>query len=759
MHTGPRFDARSTPGAFPLLIAVGCAVILALATPLKAAAGEYTISACQADDAGYASGAFEDFANRGMRWRRACNPLGPGLRGLVTANVPGPGRVADGAESAFVLPAPPGTSFSRLRWSGHAQRRDCRYALQLYAERPGASAVTIKNVRANRNCPSSDTAQASSWPRLRAYDLGGATRIVQRVVCVGAPSRDFCSARGQNFIRTFAAEATVVDGIGPSAGILQTSPLARGEWVRGKQGFSYEASDNVGVKAVRGLVGGVERGIDTRACDFAQRVPCPNGPGGIELDTGRLPEGSQAMTVVAEDSAGNRAESPAVTARIDNAAPGAVPLGVAGGEVWRNQNDFDVSWANPAELDRAPISAVHYRVCRAGSDECVGGDRTGASIAAVENLTVPSPGEWDLRLWREDAAGNQQPDNASQPVRLRFDPEPPELGFETPVADDPTRVSVRVTDRVSGLGGGGIEMSPVGSGTWQALPTSQEGDHLTTRIDDSSMPAGEYELRATAHDQADNLAATDRRLDGQPMRLKLPLRIATSMKAGVVGKRVFFRTVKRHGKKQKVRRTRTVLEASSATHFGDKAHLGGRLVNAAGHPLADVKILVYSRLANDKSGDEPLVGSSMTNAQGRFSYVVEGRSSRRFRFVYPGTATVLPVEGVATLLVDAASSFKVNRERVLNGGSVVFSGRVKGRPLPEAGKLMELQVKLTPEWQTFRTLRTEADGTWKIKYEFRRTCGLQKWEFRVHIPGEDTYPLEPSNSHKLAVLVRGRPCP
>src|SRR4051794_40717226 len=210
----------------------GVLVILAgLATPRPAAAGEYTIQACQADDAGYVSSAFQDFATRGMKWRRACNPLGPGLRGLVSANVPGTGKVARGAQSGFELDAPPGTTFSRLRWSGHAQRRDCRYALQLYAERPGASPVSIRNVRANYHCPRPDVAQASSWPRLRSYDLGGATRIVQRVVCVGAPSREFCSARGQNFIRTFAAEATVVDGTPPSAGIAQRSPLALGEWV------------------------------------------------------------------------------------------------------------------------------------------------------------------------------------------------------------------------------------------------------------------------------------------------------------------------------------------------------------------------------------------------------------------------------------------------------------------------------------------------------------------------------------------------
>lgn len=215
-----------------------------------------------------------------MRWRRACNPLGQGLRGLVTANVPGTGRVARGSESAFLLNAPPGTTFSRFRWSGQAHRRDCRYALQLYAERAGASPVPIENVRANRSCPRPDRAQASSWPRLRAYDLGGSTRIVQRVVCVGDPSHEFCSARGQNYIRTFAAEATVVDGIAPSVGVVAESPLARGEWVAGKQSLDYDASDNVGIKSAAALIAGGGHGDDLRPCDYSQRIPCQSGGGG-----------------------------------------------------------------------------------------------------------------------------------------------------------------------------------------------------------------------------------------------------------------------------------------------------------------------------------------------------------------------------------------------------------------------------------------------------------------------------------------------
>lgn len=751
MHQAQQPTALSTRS----LLAVALLAALALVLPRSATAGEYTILACQADGAGYASTAFEDFATRGMRWRRACYPPGPGLRGLVTANVAREGRVARGAQSMFMLNAPPDTTFSRLRWSGYAHRRDCRYALQLYAERPGAPPVSIKNVRANRSCPRPDKAQASGWPRPRAYDLGGATRIVQRVVCVGAPGREFCSARGQNYIGTFVAEATVVDGIGPSATILADSSMARGEWVGGIQTFAYEATDNVGIRNARASLGGGQSGADPRACDYSQRIPCPSGRGQIEVNTGRMPEGAQPLTVTAEDGAGNVATSAPVTVRIDNAAPGAVPVGLAGGEAWRNQNDFDAAWTNPPEGDRAPIAAAHYRICRAGSGECVAGESTGPGIAQIDNLAVPAPGEWELRVWREDAAGNQQPANASLPVSLRFDPEPPQLGFENPSAEDPTRVSVLVTDHISGLGGGSIELSQVGSGVWQVLPASREGDHLVTRVDDAALPAGEYDFRAAAHDLASNLTTTDRRLDGQPMRLRLPLRMTTSLRAGILQERTRFRTVRRNGKKRKVRRTVTVLKEQAKVRFGRRVRFAGRLTNGAGHPIADAQLLVYSQAPG---GAEQLAGNVATSSGGEFAYEVEARSSQRLRFVYPGTATILPIEETADLLVKAYSTLNAEPMRVLNGDSVNFGGRVKGRPLPEGGKLVELQVRYPGEWQTFKTMRTKPDGTWRFEFPFTRVCGAQSFRFRAHLPGEAGFPFEPGNSRKLTVRVRGRPC-
>ena len=79
-----------------LLVTLGATIALMLlwGAASASAAGTYTVNVCGAAAPGYQSGAFSEFANRGMRWKRACNPDGPPtLRGLVTSNVLRSGRV------------------------------------------------------------------------------------------------------------------------------------------------------------------------------------------------------------------------------------------------------------------------------------------------------------------------------------------------------------------------------------------------------------------------------------------------------------------------------------------------------------------------------------------------------------------------------------------------------------------------------------------------------------------------------------------
>ena len=230
--------------------------LLALFRPLGAAAAEYPINNCFADSTTFSTQAFQDFATRGMMWKRACSPEGKGRRGLVTGNVIRSGRVRRGARSYFILRAPAGTRFGRFTWSGQARRRDCRYALQVWASRPDGPPVPIKNVRANERCPRRGNAQAAGWAKRRTYDVNGSNKIVQRIICVGERGAPYCSSRGENYIRTFVARATVVDVSQPAIRILPNNPFTLGRWVGGNQTVQYDAADNVGVRLARAVVGG-----------------------------------------------------------------------------------------------------------------------------------------------------------------------------------------------------------------------------------------------------------------------------------------------------------------------------------------------------------------------------------------------------------------------------------------------------------------------------------------------------------------------
>jgi hypothetical protein len=383
---------------------------------------------------------------------------------------------------------------------------------------------------------------------------------------------------------------------------------------------------------------------------------------------------------------------------------------------------------------------------------CASGERGGPDIAGL-SLAVPAPGEWRFQMWRRDAAGNEHEGYASVPVTLRYDPEPPKLSFEQSPASDPTLVSVLVTDDVSGLADGSIEISRAGSGLWQTLATQKEGSRLIARIDDAALAPGQYLLRARAFDQARNEGSTDKRLDGQPMTIGVPIRIASTIQASVVVEKVVSRTIRRRGRIRRVQRRVTVLQPTASVEFARRVQTIGRLLNPAGDGIADAGINV---LSSTRTSAEQLVAVLRTDGAGRFGYMATASSSRTLSFAYAGSPVILPAQSEVQLAVPAASSIRVDRARVLNGRAVNFSGRMRALPVPQGGKLVELQVVLSGRWQTFRTTSTDALGRWAIRYQFKRTSGLQRFRFRALLPREASYPFEAGASPAVGVQVRGR---
>jgi hypothetical protein len=740
--------------------------VLLIATP--AMAGKFTVATCQADRLGFTTSAFQVLATSGMQVVRACDPLGPGARGLIISNVLRPGTVPRGAASVAVILAPPGTSFTHFDWDGLTARSDCGYTIQVYADSPGGQVVPVEDLRANQGCSATTTANPPPRDRSKASlrnvprprELSGATRIVQRVICEGAPRRAACSTRGANGIRTFHVFVEVTDNQVPTAAITPDTPLATGAWVSGSQPLHYDAHDNVGVKLAQAIVGEHEGGSDPRACHlatpegaFADPVPCPNGSGQIKVDTQRLPEGTQQLVVQASDTADNLSRSEPVTARIDKAPPPRVDVAVDGGGDWRNRNGFALSWANPPEPDRAPIAGATYKLCPvAGGAPCHQAEQTGDDIASLP-VQVPAPGEWTVSMWRRDAAGNQDPNTTSVPVTLRYDPEPPQLGFEPSTTDDPTLVSVQVTDKVSGLGGGSIEIGPAGSNKWQTLETRKEGDRLVARIDDATLEAGDYVLRATAYDQAHNEASTTQRIDGQQMALALPMRATSAMHVGVPRERTVRQTIQRHGKRRTVRRRVTVLRSATSAAFGGRVGIMGRLTNRDGQGIPDAEVQVLSR---SEASPEQLDDLLRTDAAGNYRYTATGNASRVLRFVYLGSQMILPAQSDVRLEVPATSSLHASPRQVLNMQPVRFAGRVRTLPIPEGGKLVELQVRLPTRWQTFRTGRTDQAGRWALRYAFGSARSRRRFSLRIRLAHEAGYPFEDGLSRVVRVQVGGR---
>jgi hypothetical protein len=108
-----------------------------------------------------------------------------------------------------------------------------------------------------------------------------------------------------------------------------------------------------------------------------------------------------------------------------------------------------------------------------------------------------------------------------------------------------------------------------------------------------------------------------------------------------------------------------------------------------------------------------------------------------------------------TLLVPASTTFRAGQRFALNGEKVTFSGRLRGRPLQNSGKLVELQAHVRGRWRTFATARSNAEGKWRYDYRFDGTRGRRVYTFRARLPREGAYPYEVGHSRRLTITVVG----
>ena len=721
-------------------------LVALLAFPSAPRAGTYTVYAC--DAAGGANNSWAPSANHpNMAAYVACPSSGNYQAGLVARNVVKPTqsseRVPYGAQAAQRFDAPAGAAITgitasfRLVVLGEGWNVGLSTGAQyLHACYGGGGGVCYDYQDAPIYIPVPSTsliyweAFCWSWSGCR---INGTTVEGE-------------AARAN--ARVYYAAVHIDDGSLPGVSLTGGGLMSDG-WLRGDQDIAFDAGDNVGIRATRLYVDGTLRGDNDRPCDFTRPAPCPNGGGTYSIDTRGLPDGPHSVDVAAIDTAGN-ANTASRTFSVDNTAPGRPSdIAVEGGDGWRATNDFAVRWRSPAQ-EHAPIVKAHYSLCPLGGQRpCREGSREGAGFEGITGLRVPEPGDYVVRVWLEDEAGNADRENASDAVRLRFDNEPPQLAFEAQDPGDPLRIAVAASDPGSGLARGEVETRRQGTTAWRPLATALEPQRLVAYVDDSQLRAGTYEFRVRAVDRAGNERSTDKRVDGGKMELSLPVRMATRLRAGVV--RTVPKLVNRGGRK--VRRPVARLKTRAHVRFGRRARIRGRLTAADRSPLAGASLTVFAQPRTTGARFAP-VGEVATDEAGWFTYLAAPGVSRILRFEYPGTRLIRSLVRHVWLRVPASTTIGVSRRFALNGESVVFSGRLRARP-PAAGKLIEVQAFFRGRWRTFATPRANARGRWRLRYRFQATRGRVTYRFRALVPREPSYPFERGVSRSIGVRVQG----
>jgi len=731
------------------------AAAMLASTPSSTVAGTYDVLAC-AGAAGGAQNAFAAAADPGMAAYNACPnaPSNP-ASGMVTraSATAGPGSVGYLAGAYQIFEAPPGASLASVTLDLAAIRLASYWTIGVLAYDGDFNAAAGAYVCYAGSAGCAIGTHSFFGPV--TVGLGGHSRFRFETRCGNPGGCDISASGFQPGTRALFAAANVVVRVQdytPPAVAPGDGALWRGGWHHGAEQAWQTLRDNVGIMIQRLYVDGAlvdaqdfrDPGWPSHVrCDFTRRRPCNDiAPGGLSLDTRTLSDGRHAIRVEAIDAAGNAAS---VERRIgvDNTAPAHVDAHVVGGDGWRRVNDFEVGW-QPQAGAGAPIARVHYAICR-GHDPGRCERASGPGSGKLSGVRVPTEGEHLVRVWLEDAAGNASEADAGAPVLLRLDQTPPEAAFEPGEAADPRRVDVAVADRASGVEGGTIELRRAGRREWQELETAVGGGRLRGYVDDVGLAAGRYELRAIVRDRAGNEEITGERADGSKMELSLPLRLTSRI------------TLSRaHCKRRHVRRSHRCRRRSRAplrTLRGNRRLARGRLETGTGVPLAHASVEVLEQARG--GGGFRRVATVASDRDGRFSHRVARGGSRMLRFRWQGTALIKPALAELRVRVPARTSIVPSRRSLRNRQSVVFDGRLVGRPVPSGGKLIDLQAFYRGRWRTFATPRTDAAGRWSFRYRFEATRGLVRYRFRARIRREAAYPYELGYSRVVAVTVRG----
>ena len=197
------------------------------------------------------------------------------------------------------------------------------------------------------------------------------------------------------------------------------------------------------------------------------------------------------------------------------------------------------------------------------------------------------------------------------------------------------------------------------------------------------------------------------------------------------------------------RRSRDVTVA-----YRRRVRITGRLRAPDGRAIAGARLDVVG-IPRSLGAAETAIGKVTTSVDGSYAITVRAAPSRRIQVRYRAFANDRGFGASAELVLRsrAALTLGVARRAVRPGADVTFAGRLKGRPIPAGGVIVELQV-LDPHrgWTPVKTLRTDRRGRFRYaRFAFKLASTRGTFRFRAVVRRSSDYPYEFGRSRTVAL--------
>jgi len=201
--------------------------------------------------------------------------------------------------------------------------------------------------------------------------------------------------------------------------------------------------------------------------------------------------------------------------------------------------------------------------------------------------------------------------------------------------------------------------------------------------------------------------------------------------------------------------------ADARVGYGRPVTLHGLLMSSAGLPIAGQPVAILTAPDNGSSAFTQTAAVT-TGSDGSWIATLPPGPSRIIEASYPGSPTILPATGSATVITPAKIVLtSVTPDRTPWGSTVRITGRVLGGYIPASSKLLRLDLGIVgiPGLSKIQGIpNVSPDGAFTTTYKFARYQGVVRFWLEVSSLAEADFPFSPSHSRRWVVTV-GVPAP